>query len=227
MSYGNSRKWIAPGVREKQKHDKLNFARGKICANSPFWHRDFDLENHKREFNALLQARFNQSTHPASPETPSHSHGLSGTSTAGPVTPSRSAFSGKKLNGSEFTTNHSPVLAFPTVFTPQFKLGKPFVAPWPSKSEMKYEGDDRIATDKLHGRFLGHPRVEGNETVNWQHRNVIPQYHFDNFHTIPSVDDIFVKTHSIPELQEEATEEEAKAMLGEELFELLDPVGRL
>jgi hypothetical protein len=35
MSYGNSKKWIAPGVREKQRHEKLNQARAKICKESP------------------------------------------------------------------------------------------------------------------------------------------------------------------------------------------------
>jgi hypothetical protein len=57
MSYGNSKKWIAPGVREKQRHQKLNQARAKICKDSPFWPLNFNLEAHKREFSALQQAR--------------------------------------------------------------------------------------------------------------------------------------------------------------------------
>ena len=57
MSYGNSKKWIAPNVRDKQRHEKLNQARAKVCKNSPFWTLNFDLEAHKREFAALQQAR--------------------------------------------------------------------------------------------------------------------------------------------------------------------------
>jgi hypothetical protein len=69
LSYGNSKKWIAPKVQEKQKNDRLNQARNKICRNSPFWPLNFDVETHKREFNILLQARL-QVTVPSSPQTP-------------------------------------------------------------------------------------------------------------------------------------------------------------
>ncbi|KAM0720046.1 hypothetical protein Q7P37_004181 [Cladosporium fusiforme] len=247
MSYGSSKKWIAPGVKEKQKHEKLNLARSKICANSPFWYRNFDLAAHKREFALLVQGRMKSLEHTLlldSPETPirgnsggkatsvetpstcpsaGDSEDSFSTLSSHPSTPSRSAFSGKTLSGPVFTSNLSPVLALPTVFTPQYKLGRPFIAPWPSKSEMKYEGDDRIATDKLHGRFLGAPRVESNETVNWQHRNVIEQYDLENYHTIPSEAAVMLKSHYVDEA-DHATEEEAKHMLGAELYALLDPV---
>lgn len=252
MSYGSSRKWIAPNVKEKQKHEKMNLARSKICGNSPFWPRNFDVDSHKREYRKLVQAHQRslqanlQSDAPKTPvsgkatsaRTPStrSSKGrkkgsfgsvasLDSQSTC-PSTPSRSAFSGKTVAGPTFTSNLSPVLALPTVFTPQYKLGRPYLAPWPSKSEMKYEGDDRIATDKLHGRFLGAPRVEGNETVNWQHRNVIEQYPFENYHTVPSEADVMLKSHFVDEA-DHATEEEAKHMLGEDLYSLLDPIDRL
>jgi hypothetical protein len=76
------------------------------------------------------------------------------------------------------------VLAQKTVFTPNFEDGREQIhasglemitkeiASWPSKAEMKYEGDDRIATVEIHRRFLGAPRTEGNETVNWQQRSL-------------------------------------------------------
>lgn len=232
MSYGNSKKWIAPGVREKQRHDKLNQARSKICKDSPFWHANFDIDNHKREFNALLQARFQPSTNdstPTSPQTPSSTQQTeSSTTTTSPSTSIRSAFSGKTHLGPTFTSNLSPVLGLPTVFTPHFKLGKPFVAPWPSKSEMKYEGDDRIATDKLHGRFPGAPRVEGNETVNWQHRNIIPQYDFENYHGIPCEAAVLELDLQIDEMVITYDDvDEAVHLLGKDLYEMLDPVDRL
>lgn len=242
MSYGSSKKWIAPGVKEKQKHEKLNLARSKICANSPFWYRNFDLQAHKREFALLVKDRaksLQSISQPDSPKTPVRSQVLFGTPSTSPSTvhsrdsvgtkstcsstPSRPAFSGKVVAGPTFDSNLSPVLSLPTVFTPQFKLGRPFVAPWPSKSEMKYEGDDRIATDKLHGRFLGAPRVEGNETVNWQHRNVIEQYPLENYHYVPTEAAVMMKSHFVDEA-DHATDEEAKHMLGEELFALLDPI---
>ena len=55
-SYGNSKKWIAPGVREKQKNAKLNMSRDKICPESPFWSKNLDLENHKREYSVFTRS---------------------------------------------------------------------------------------------------------------------------------------------------------------------------
>lgn len=248
MSYGNSKKWIAPGVREKQRHEKLNQARTKICKDSPFWHLNFDVEVHRREFTALQQARQGSPTSsPASssgvsshllsepmgpPSTPpQHSH--TDRSDTPPTTPPGSAytaFSGKFGHDetSTFNTNLSAVLCLPTVFTPNYKSGKEYIAPWPSRSEMKYEGDDRIATDKLHSRFLGAPRVEGNETVNWQHRNVIEQHPLENFYHIPTALEVLERTHHIPGLEADGESvEDAWHLLGRELYELLDPVDRL
>ena len=253
MSYGNSKKWIAPGVREKQRHEKLNQARAKICKESPFWPLNFDVETHRREFAALQQARLDSSSYTSlsssggsphmrpelddAPITPSQ-HSPTDLSDTPPTTPPGSgytAFSGKLDTDADittttttFNTNLSPVLSLPTVFTPNYKLGKDFIAPWPSRSEMKYEGDDRIATDKLHARFLGAPRVEGNETVNWQHRNVIEQYPLENYNHIPTALEVFERTHHIPGLEADGKcVEEAWHLLGRELYELLDPIDRL
>ena len=93
---------------------------------------------------------------------------------------------------------------------------------------MKYEGDERIATDKLHSRFLGAPRVEGNETVNWQHRNVIEQYPLENYNHIPTALAVFERNHHFPGLEADSESvEEAWHLIGRELYELLDPIDRL
>ncbi|GAB7322479.1 hypothetical protein MBLNU13_g03416t1 [Cladosporium sp. NU13] len=251
MSYGNSKKWIAPVVREKQRHEKLNQARVKICKDSPFWHHNFDLETHKREFAALQQARLGSSDSSSStssggsphilpqmgdlPSTPTN-HSPTDSFETPHTTPPGSAytaFSGKFScetieTSTTFNTNLSPVLCLPTVFTPNYMLGKPFIAPWPSRQEMKYEGDERIATDKLHSRFLGAPRVEGNETVSWQHRQVIEQYPLENYNHIPSSLEVFERNHHFPGLEaDNESVEEAWHLISRELYELLDPVDRL
>lgn len=129
----------------------------------------------------------------------------------------RPAFGGK-----EFDTNHSTVLCYETIFCPSWQKGKENVAPWPNKSEMKYEGDDRISTDRLHRRFPGAPRVEGNETVNWQHRAVIEQFPFDEFYyPIPHSVEIFLRTHLVADL--EFSDEEGEEVLGKDFMEMLDP----
>ena len=251
MSYGNSKKWIAPNVREKQRHDKLNMSRDKICKDSPFWHLNFDLEVHKREFAALQQARLDLSDAstssssggsphilpqmgdtPITPTNPSQT-GLFETPFTTPPGSACTAFSGKFSSdttdtSTTFNTNLSPVLCLPTVFTPNYMLGKEFIAPWPNRTEMKYEGDDRIATDKLHSRFLGAPRVEGNETVSWQHRNVIEQYPLENYNHIPTAIEVFERHHHIPGLEaDNESVEEAWHLISRELYELIDPVDRL
>lgn len=248
MSYGNSKKWVAPVVKEKLRHEKLNQARAKMCKESPFWHLNFDIETHRREFAALLQARRASSISPSSssegspyghlkqtsvPSTPprqTHQTDIDDTPPTTPCGSCHTPFSGKIDRDTEttFNTNLSPVLCLPTVFTPNYKLGKQYVAPWPSRSEMKYEGDDRIATDKLHSRFLGAPRVEGNETVNWQHRNVIEQYPLENFYVVPTELEVLERTHHFPGLEaDNETAEEAWHLVGRELYELLDPIDRL
>ena len=128
------------------------------------------------------------------------------------------------FNGEDFKTktNHSAVLSYETVFCPQWQQGKENIAPWPGKSEMKYEGDDRISTDRLHGRFPGAPRVPGNETVNWQHRAVVDQYPFDDFYyPIPNAAEILMRTHWVEEL--EFSDEEGEKAIGKDLVDMLDP----
>jgi hypothetical protein len=129
---------------------------------------------------------------------------------------------------STLATNFSAVLSMRTVFSPGFRNGKDVFAPWPSRSEMKYEGDDRIATDPLHRRFLGVPRVEGNETVNWQHRNVIEQYPLEDWYIIPTESEADWKAHHVPEMEaDNESVEEAWQLISRELYEMLDPVDRL
>lgn len=254
MSYGNSKKWVAPGVREKQRHEKLNQARAKICKQSPFWHLNFDIELHKHEFAVLQQARLDSSSSsgsssggsptspylhhklaclPSTPPNRSLQTGFPDTPLTTPPGSSRAPFSGKLnykdgITSFTFMSNLSPVLCLPTIFTPHWKIGKESVAPWPSRSEMKYEGDDRIATDKLHSRFLGAPRVEGNETVNWQHRNVIQQFPLEDFYHIPNELEVLERTHHFPGLEADGESvEEAWHLLGRELYDLLDPIDRL
>jgi hypothetical protein len=120
------------------------------------------------------------------------------------------------------TTPYSAVMCMPTVFTPTFANLPRILAPWPSPQEMKYEGDDRISTDLLHRRFLGAPRVPGNETVNWQHRAIIMQEAMDDFlFPVPTEVEIYMRAMEILGL--EFGEEEGKEILGEWLWRALDP----
>lgn len=223
--YSQSRKWVAPSVKEKEERIALNQARKKVCPNSPFWPVNFNIKEHKQ---AMLDLYALQAAEKLARE---HSTTESDTDTSQPSPlpsspaspPIRPALDGKPLSAD---TNHSAVLSQRTIFTPQWQQDKAHVAPWPHKPEMKYEGDDRISTDPLHRRFPAAPRVSGNETVNWQHRAVVDQWPFDDFYyPIPHPVEIWERTHRIDEL--EIDDDEGERLLGKELMDLLDPVDKL
>lgn len=198
----------------------MNEARRKLCPRSTIWHKDFDLERHRREWKAgearRAQASVDEKAKLETEDVERKKHGLPPVIVA-PVKP-------EAFGGHQFEMSRSNVLSEPTIFCPQWRNNKDKedIAPWPSKHEMEYEGDGRMATDKLHRRFLGLPRVDGNATVNWQHRALIPPYPFEEFYyPIPSVVDIFMRTHNIDDAQ--FTDEVGTEAIGAELMGLLDP----
>lgn len=213
--YSTSRSWVNPKVKENAQRQRLNMARRKVCPRSPFWSSDFDLDKHKKEWEA------GRARHRAKSLTERLDTAVRQKATNKPY--SKPAPLGKPFDGKDFTAHYSPVLCQETVFCPQFDKGKENIAPWPTKAEMKYEGDDRISTDQIHGRVLGFPRVEGNETVNWQMRAMILQYPMDDFH-FPPPDDVAImhRTWWIGEF--EFTDEQGEEAIGKELMGLLDPV---
>ena len=213
--YTSSRTWVLSRVREKRQYQAINHARKKLCPNSPFWDNNFDLAAHKQEWEAGRQRKANQKM--ARYLVIAEERQKSQDSPFAIPPPLRPAFDGKK-----FDTNHSMVLSQETIFCPQWEDGKETVAQWPSRVEMKYEGDERISTERIHRRFLPMPRAEGNDTVNFQQRVVIDQYPFDEYYfPVPNAVDIFMRTHLIAEL--EFGDEEGEKALGKELMQMLDP----
>lgn len=211
----SSRTWVAPRVKDNSNRQALNHARRKVCPNSPFWTLNFELEKHKESWEAGRRRRLEQKMI-RDMEIAETRQKIQGTRF--PIPPTlRPAFDGKV-----FDTSRGTVLSHETVFCPQWENEKDTMAPWPSKPEQKYEGDDRISTDRLHRRFPGAPRVEGNETVNWQHRAVVEQFHFDDFYyPIPHAVDIFLRTHWVADL--EFSDQEGEEVLGKEMMGMLDP----
>lgn len=225
LIYGNSRTWTNPAVKAAKDKRALNNARKKLCPRSPFWDEGLDMTLHLKEIAALVEECQKPVTLPPLSEAALQFRQQFDLPDPPPPPPMRKAFEGKTINESpEFISNFSVVVCSRTVFTPYWQKDKYFVAPWPNKQEMKYEGDDRISTDKLHGRFLGAPRMDGNETVNWQHRTMIPPWPLENYYHKPCETDVWERHHHIEELQ--PTDEEGREALGNELFDLLDPVDR-
>lgn len=222
--YSQSRKWVAPRVLKEDQNKRINNSRRKVCPNSVAWELNLDLPEHKKQFAEIQQVNWEKKTKYSTNDAAERRRlGL-------PLTPPtiNVPFGGKTFKG-----NESAVLAQKTVFTPNFEDGRDIkhatnggwlkkeIAGWPSKIEMKYEGDDRIATDKLHGRFLGAPRAEGNETVNWQQRSIIPQYHLEDFYyPVPVEADIWLRGHWIRDHQ--FSDMEGVEFLGKDLMDALN-----
>ena len=215
--YSSSRTWVSPQVIENEQRIALNQARWQLCPRSPFWHKNFDYAKHKADWEAGERRRIEQKMKRDMEEAEERRQSHQRPFPAPP--PLRPPFGGKEL---VLKTNRGMVLSYQTVFCPHWEIGKETVAPWPQKSEAKYEGDDRISTDKLHARFPGAPRVAGNATVNWQHRAVIPQYPFDDFYyPVPQAVEVFLRMHYVQEL--EFTEAQGEGAIGKDLMQMLDP----
>lgn len=123
----------------------------------------------------------------------------------------------KIFGGKTILTPGSLVLARPTVFTPYVDED---AAPWPELAQIKYEGDDRIKTDKIHGRFLPAPRNQSNATVNWMHRSLRIQKELENFHYPPQAAEIFLRNHHVAEL--DFDDNQGDEILGKDLMGLLN-----
>ncbi|GAB7360441.1 hypothetical protein MBLNU230_g8395t1 [Neophaeotheca triangularis] len=191
---------------------RLNAARQLICPRSPIYTADFDYTTHAHEWS-LGETRRLQTL--ATYASSIHHLRLSRDLPAPP--PLRQAFDGQLP-----AFPIGPVLGLPTIFTHTWRLGKEAIAPWPSKHEMTYEGDGRIATDRIHRRFLPLPRVLGNETVNWQQRRLVEAEALDYRYEHPGHEGVFFWQFEVAEL--EFSEEEAREVLGGELMALLDPL---
>lgn len=190
--------------------------RESFCSRSTILERDFNIEEHNTLFNAdraqiarNMAARRARMAHERSSQGLHHSPAPIVDPPFHNLIPS-------------LPDNRSTVLSLPTIFTPNYALARTSpLAPWPDLNEQRYEGDERIATELIHGRFLPHPRVGGNYTVNWQHRSMIPQYQLENFHyPIPDENEIFLRNSWIPAL--EFTDEEGEEALGGDLMGLLE-----
>lgn len=210
--FGKSRTWRNYGHPSRTSKLQLNESRRRLCPNSPFFHRDFDLTTHHKEWQEQLKGEA------AAKADQKQKWTESGRWKIAPLTH-------KPFDGKTFKRNWGNVLCEETVFTPSWEDGKDEIAPWPSKVEMDYEGDGRVATDQLHGRFLPLPRLNSNDTVQWQHRTVVPASKMDEMHFIPThlqIDclQFWIGEHEFSNEKEEVDEDGMRAITKEFLKNL-------
>ncbi|KAF7185096.1 hypothetical protein HII31_13719 [Pseudocercospora fuligena] len=222
VSHTQSRAWIAPRIvadqaiqTQRQRLAHLNRHRGNFCPRSDVWPQDYDITTHR---TFITRDRAAMSRHVRDRDRRIARERIdTGLLHAPPAI--NTAFNSRYLT---WKINLSSVLCLPTIFTEHHTLGRTTPeAAWPEPHEQKYEGDERIATDRIHGRFLPHPRVPGNGTVNWQQRSFVPQQLLENFHyPIPDEVEILFRSHRVDEL--EVSDEIGAELIGEDLMERLD-----
>lgn len=91
--------------------------------------------------------------------------------------------------------NYGRILGEQTIWCLDWMSGKDEIAPWPTDSEMKWEGDDRAKTGV--GRFLPLPREEGPPGIPWNQLPVVEQYPLDMTARIPTMEDIYLPVDEI------------------------------
>ncbi|KXT13633.1 hypothetical protein AC579_4976 [Pseudocercospora musae] len=222
VSHTQSSKWIAPRIvadqaiqAQRQQQAHLNRHQGNFCPRSDTWPQDYDINTH-RTFIARDRAAMTRHVRHRNRRIAQERIDAGLLHEPPAINP---PFNLRHLN---WENNFSSVLALPTIFVINQHLGRTTPeAAWPEPHEQKYEGDERIATDPLHGRFLPHPRVPGNGTVNWQQRSFVPQQMLENFHyPIPDENEILLRSHRVDEL--EVSDEIGAELIGEDLMERLD-----
>lgn len=213
MAPPNNGQWAKQDAQELRR---LHRGRLQVCRRSPFLHANFNLAQHKQAMQAAKE-RLTYRKLCYSMAVIERRQTEQGRTFPLPGPALHPAFGGR-----EFSSNRSAVLLEPTVFVPTFYKRKDpgHIADWPSRSEMKYEGDDRISTDILHSRFPPAPRIIVNGTVNWQQRTIIVPEILDNFYPSLHELDIMVRSNRIP--GREFTDEEGTVTLGAELMGILE-----
>jgi hypothetical protein len=94
--------------------------------------------------------------------------------------------------------NRAAVLSWQTIWCDRSEVAWRESADWPTMSEMKWEGVQRVATENgKFRRFLALPRVPHAPEVPWHTVPLIKWYYLDDPWPIPNEEDIFAPTEDI------------------------------
>jgi len=141
-----------------------------------------------------------------------------------PLPEAREAFDGKsKTWGGDQRTdketnacNRSAVLGWQTIWCDRPEVAWRESADWPTMSEMKWEGVQRVATENgKFKRFPALPRVPHAPEVPWQTVPLTEWYYLDNPWPVPTEEDILAPTEDI-------ADEKIPDLLNSDILEALD-----
>lgn len=217
LKFTSSRSWKSPAIVARDRWTRILRSRDHICPNSPFLTRIFDLIDHRRCMRRAKEHLMRRKQASTQQDCICRTrHAATADCTKDTLAP---------FHDHIFATNHASVLSLPTIFTPSWRSEKDFEAPWPSIAEMQHEGDERIATDKEHRRFLPVPRFPCGLRIDLSFGQIdfLPQYDLDSVHRIPEAGDDLAVPHHVVEV--EFTDKEAATLLGTSLLRELNPSG--
>nr|POE65980.1 hypothetical protein CFP56_57670 [Quercus suber] len=152
------------------------------------------------------------------------------------------------LEGNWLCLYGSPVLNQKSIWSIGFEHNHRSRTSWPCAQELKYEGPDRISTDRIHRRLLPHPRISEDASVDWAQRPFLPLHVFDEVgypfrHFFDGLDmlrwdsveraedEIFFATHWVADLEftkaidNDTPDSQGMHALGESLWSSLDMCG--
>ncbi|KAH8730386.1 hypothetical protein GQ44DRAFT_606812 [Phaeosphaeriaceae sp. PMI808] len=182
--YRNSNKWISPDAqtmqdfmiirnsmrRQFKKSDVAQWSYSDYIA-----HREAMVASEAKQLANKVKAKVDALTSPVPPIS---------------VETQQSLNKWGIFGNFEESGNFSRVLGEPTIWCQDWTCGKSEIAPWPSISEMKWEGDDRAKTNV--GRFLPLPREEGVPGFPWNQLSCIEQYPLDQVARVPTMEDVYL-----------------------------------
>ena len=178
VTHTNARTWINPRMAEHERWLEVerNLKRMELIPRSPFVPHTFEEWLHFR--SGRLEDEREEQARKLANRRASNVYIQSGIA---PVKV-RSAMGGRR-----FVDGRSTVLCMPTMWSPWYSPTETRPqALWPCPEEMKEEGDERNTS--RFGRFLGLPRVPGNETVVWKQKHYLPPLPFDDVWRRPNAE---------------------------------------
>jgi hypothetical protein len=201
----STKKWKAPRVKAREESQRKLKGRQHLCPESPFFTEHFNFQQQETK---MLKEKDMYLVRSQSVDIPIKPFGGK---IFAPVlfeifdedyqyNNNNSAL----LAGKFLQTACSPVLCMPTIWQRDFGQNKYFVYPadthttstialFPGIQELKFEGNDRIASSDAHRRFLPFPRHPCNQTVNWTVRPYLKPHAFDEITEshAPTTEEIF------------------------------------
>ncbi|KAG9578917.1 hypothetical protein KCU77_g12874, partial [Aureobasidium melanogenum] len=187
--HSSTKKWKAPRVKAREEGQRRLKGRKHLCPESPFFTEHFNFQ--QQETIMLKEKEMYLERHvPVTISVKPFGGKIFAPLVLEVFNEDFQYSDSTSLEGKFLQTSCSPVLCMATVWQKDVEQNKYFVYPanahatsivalFPGVQELKFEGNDRIASSIDHRRFLPFPRHPCNQTVNWAVRPYLKPHSFD------------------------------------------------